>query len=372
MKIAIDATNIKAGGGLTHLSRILEYVDLQQIEVTVIGGTWLNSIPDRDGIHKMILVKEFSSLWRQEYFKRFGLPKLLCEADMAFVPGGTFSLKHITYVSMSQNMLVFEDIERNRFPSFFARLRYRLLERLQVSSFKNAEGIIYISNYAKNFIERKYPELKAKNSIVIYHGISEDFRQLPKEQLLIEEYSDTKPIKLLYVSIVNYYKHQWNLVQAVKRLRDKGYPVELHIVGSLNKSLKKDWEKVLEGTQHFIKYSGKVAYGQIANIYKEADLFIFASTCENMPNILVEAMAAGLPILCSNYGPMPEILSDGGMYMDPLQVDDITLKLENLLLDPQKRKCISQKAYKYSLEFTWEKAAAETFNFIKEQKLSRK
>src|SRR5690606_8257905 len=116
MKIAIDATNIKAGGGLTHLSRILEYVDLQQIEVTVIGGTWLNSIPDRDGIHKMILVKEFSSLWRQEYFKRFGLPKLLCEADMAFVPGGTFSSKHITYVSMSQNMLVFEDIERNRFP----------------------------------------------------------------------------------------------------------------------------------------------------------------------------------------------------------------------------------------------------------------
>ena len=38
--------------------------------------------------------------------------------------------------------------------------------------------------------------------------------------------------------------------------------------------------------------------------------FIFASTCENMPNILIEGMSSGLPILCSNYLPMPEFLKD--------------------------------------------------------------
>lgn len=364
MKIAIDATNIKAGGGLTHLSRILQYADLQDIEVTLIGGPWLKDIPDRHAVKKLIFVKEFSSLWRQEYFKKFGLPKLLMNADVVFVPGGTFSSKKVPYVSMSQNMLVFEETERNRFPSFFSRLRYRLLEKVQVNSFKNAEGVIYISNYAKNFIERKYPALSAKSSTVIYHGISDDFRQLPKEQLSIEAYTEAKPLKLLYVSIVNYYKHQWNVVEAVKKLRKKGYPVELHIVGSLNKSLVKEWETVLAGTQQYIKYEGKVAYEEIANKYKEADIFIFASTCENMPNILVEAMSAGLPILCSDYGPMPEVLSDGGVYMDPLNIDDVALKLENVLLDPKLRHEIAQRSYKYALKYTWEKTSNETLKFI--------
>ena len=83
---------------------------------------------------------------------------------------------------MSQNMLVFEDKERNRFPFSFTKIRYLLLEKIQLKSFKNASGIIYISFYAKKYIEEKYPILKSVNSIVIYHGISNDFRQKPKKQ----------------------------------------------------------------------------------------------------------------------------------------------------------------------------------------------
>ena len=52
-------------------------------------------------------------------------------------------------------------------------------------------------------------------------------------------------------------------------------------------------------------------------VLKRAHLFVFASSCENMPNTLVEAMASGLPIACSDRGPMPEILRDGGTYFDP-------------------------------------------------------
>ena len=53
----------------------------------------------------------------------------------------------------------------------------------------------------------------------------------------------------------------------------------------------------------------------------DANLFVFASSCENMPNTLVEAMAIGLPIACSDRGPMPEVLRDGGVYFDPEDCD---------------------------------------------------
>lgn len=267
---------------------------------------------------------------------------------------------------MSQNMLVFEKDERNRFPVSIAWIRYLVLEYLQLRSFKHAAGIIYISYYAKNFIESKYPILKEKKSKVIYHGISNEFRQLPKRQKFINEYSSNMPLRILYVSIVNYYKHQWNVIEAVKLLRKKGYPIELDLVGALNKSLAKKFAHALSGTKEFVKYRGSIPYEEMSNKYKSCDLFIFASTCENMPNILVEAMSAGLPILCSNYGPMPECLGDAGLYMDPTDISSISEKLETLLLNKGLRSEIAQKAYKYSKEFSWERTSRETFQFLRE------
>lgn len=364
MKIAIDATNIKAGGGLSHLKQICsELIDAKGVEIHIFGGTWLEEIKLEN---KHIYKKEFSSLVRQEIFKNIKLPKLLKKFDIVFAPGGTFHSKTIPYIPMSQNMLVFENKERNRFPISFTWLRYLILERIQLWSFRNAAGIIYISEYAKNYIENKYKDLKSKNSTVIYHGISDSFRQLPKEQFPIENYSSEKPFKLLYVSIVNYYKHQWNVIDAVKKLKENGFPIELELVGPMYKSLEEKVKNALKGAESYITYKGKVPYEEIASSYKNADLFIFASTCENMPNILIEAMSAGLPILCSNYGPMPEVLKDAGVFMDPTDMLSISTNLEKMLKDYNMRHEVAQKAYKYSQEFSWKKAAMETLEFIKE------
>ena len=119
MKIIIDATNIKTGGGLTHLKQLLENKIESSDEVELIGGDWLNKIDNRSWLEKTILTIEFSSLLKQEVFKIFGLSNYLSKGDIAFIPGGTFSTKQLSYVSMSQNMLVFENEERNRFPKSF-------------------------------------------------------------------------------------------------------------------------------------------------------------------------------------------------------------------------------------------------------------
>jgi glycosyltransferase involved in cell wall biosynthesis len=366
MKITIDATNIKAGGGLTHLKNLIENFPLNDAVVTVVGGKWLNSIKDNKNVRKRIFTKPFKNIFFQEYFKKIKLVNILKEGDIALVPGGTFSNSSIPYISMSQNMLVFEEKERNRFPFSFNRFRYQLLELLQVKSFKNSRGIIYISHYAKNFIENKYPTLKEKPSTVIYHGISDEFRQTPKLQRSISEYSLDNPLKISYISIINFYKHQIKVIDAVKMLRREGIPIELELIGPMYEPMRNEFEKSLKNTEGFIFYKRKVKYEEIADCYKNADLFLFASTCENMPNILLEAMSAGLPILSSNYGPMPEILKGAGIYMDPTDVGSIYLNLKKMLLDENLRTIIADKAYKYSQDFSWEKTAKETFEFIKE------
>lgn len=364
MKVAIDATNLKAGGGLTHLKHISSYVDqVEGVSFDVIGGSWISQLKNKN---KLIFKNEFSSFLKQEKFKLFKLQRMINDYDLVFAPGGSFFSEKIPYVTMCRNMLVFESKERNRFPKSFTWIRYNLLEKLQVRSFKNANAIIYISEYAKNFLEKKYPVLKEKKSTVIYHGISDDFRQIPKTQIEINRYSNSGRFKITYVSIINFYKHQWNVIDAIKKIRKDGYNVELELIGPMYDPARPIFEKSMIGTEDFVHYRGKVDYMEISKSYKKSDLFIFASTCENMPNILVEAMSAGLPILCSNFGPMPEILKDAGVYMDPTNVDSIYENLKQVLNNVTLRSSMAEKAHKYSQDFSWEKTSQETFNFIKE------
>ena len=104
---------------------------------------------------------------------------------------------------------------------------------------------------------------------------------------------------------------------------------------------------------------------EVKKFYHNSDCFIFASSCENMPNSLIEAMSSGLPIICSNLGPMKEFLKDGGEYFNPLSEIDLTNKLKKIINDQKLRNKLAKKAHIYSSNYSWEKCAKQTFDFIK-------
>ena len=97
-----------------------------------------------------------------------------------------------------------------------------------------------------------------------------------------------------------------------------------------------------------------------------ADIFIFASSCENMPNTLVEAMSSGLPIACSNRGPMPEVLRDGGVYFNPEDPESIFSAIKILIEDKELRNIVAENAFIYSQEFSWERCSNETLGLLTE------
>lgn len=366
--IGIDASNIKAGGGLTHLSElILNYQPIQDRHLILFASqSVLNTIPDFDFLTKINdswLNKGsfYNMLWRLLLLRRLARKK---KVNIMFTPGGNF-LSFSPYVSMSQNMLVFESKERNRFPSLMDRLRYHILEFKQLLSFRFSSGVIFISEYARNYIQSKYPFLHRKKSEVVYHGVAERF-SYKNEIIKTTSFSDERPFRLLYVSIINYYKHQDKLIEAVTKLKKSGIPIELNLIGPLNPKIKTYFENLLMQSSECVKYHGKVPYEKIHSYYSNCDLFVFASTCENMPNILVEAMKASVPILCSSYGPMPEILKDGGIYFDPINIKDICEKIMLYKNSNELRKTSANTAMILAKNYAWPKCANQTFKFINE------
>ena len=115
MRVGIDASNIRAGGGLTHLIEVLDHAtpsDSNVVEVVVWSTKEsLDKMPNREWLIKDYQPMLNKSLVYRVFWQKFILPKLASrKCDILFCPGGTYSGSFSPYVSMSQNMLVFEKI----------------------------------------------------------------------------------------------------------------------------------------------------------------------------------------------------------------------------------------------------------------------
>jgi glycosyltransferase involved in cell wall biosynthesis len=301
------------------------------------------------------------------WWQRIKMPRLVQgEVDVLFVPGGSYGGDFAPFVTMFQNMLPFDRVERHRYGVSWASCRLMLLERLQMETFRRAAGVIFLNAYAQAQVTRVVKDLHGRSAI-IPHGVAHEFFRNPRKQEAIHSYSNNRPFSLLYVSTVDLYKHQWHVVEAVGQLRRAGLPVELKLVGGAYppalRRLRAAIRRVdLKG--EFIHYTGPVHYSRLPELYHAADGFVFASTCENLPNILLEAMASGLPIACSSRDPMPGILGEGGFYFDPEQPGTIAESLHALLTSTSAREDAAVKAYGRAQSYSWSLCAASTFSFL--------
>ena len=209
-------------------------------------------------------------------------------------------------------------------------------------------------------------ELRGETRI-IPHGLSRRFDKPPKLQRSIETYDELHPYRILYVSIIDLYKHQWHVVEVVALLRKQGLPIVLDLVGpAYRPALNRLNETVsrLDPDKSWVHYHGAIPYEKLDAMYAEADLGVWASTCETFGLILLEAMASGLPIACSNKHPMPEVVDTAAVYFDPEQPADIVFVLRQLIASSHLRTELSELGYKRSQQFSWQRCAEETFHFL--------
>lgn len=264
-------------------------------------------------------------------------------------------------VVRATTMLPFDLREIRRYgPSrqtlFLLRQRRRLAR-----SFQKADGVICLSNHSHRAIRDQVPGIK--NSTVIPNGLEPLFRVEASNPRSLNH-----PVKISYVSTINPYKHQWNVVEAVSLLRERlGLDLRLDLVGGGEAVAQKKLDRRIRelNAAPFTTVSGDLSLDAMAAVYRDADLFVFASSCEGCPNTLIEAMGASLPIACSERMSMPDVLKDGGVYFDPENPSSIAEAVGMLLESPDLRHRCSTRASEYAQEYTWERTAELTYDFLR-------
>lgn len=369
VRIAIDASRNRAGGAKAHLIGLIGAAEPERFgfsEVHVWSyDSLLRTLPDRPWLVRHSPPELEGSILHQLRWQRWGLPAELKATDCAIVlntDAGTVC-RFRPSVTMSRDLLPYTPDDVARYGFGKARLRLFVLRYLHSRSLRLADGAIFLTHHAGEVIQRYCGRLS--NVSYVPHGVGENFRAgAPR---LSWPKAGMRDIHCVYVSNTAPYKHQWVVVRAIEALRRRGHAVRLTLIGGGHGHAQARLEGQIaksDPSRMFVRQLDFVAHDELPALVAEADVFIFASSCENMPNTLLEGMAAGCPIACSDRGPMPEILGEWGVYFDPEDHHSIATALERIFGDHGLREQIATGAWRRSSEFSWKRCASETFAFL--------
>jgi glycosyltransferase involved in cell wall biosynthesis len=366
MRIFINALSARLGGGQTYLLNLLKHVPQEgewQVFVLVQPSFVIDGLPPN-----VVRIEQASleSPWKRAVWEETKLPAILKKhnVDLFFSPGGllprSLPSKMLTAVTF-QNMLPFDYVQRKKYPFGYRRLRDWLLERGLSSSMRRADLVIFISEFARNFIKKELGELQS-TSVVIPHGIHPSFnacldKPLPRPAWLPDgDY-------FLYVSFIDHYKAQLEVVQGFDLYRKQGGQGKLLLVGTEYRPYGDLVRQEIadRGLAEEVILTGNVPHEDLPAIYQHAKINLFASHTENCPNILLEMMASGRPALVSSRAPMDEFGGDTVAYFNPESPEDIALRLSALVHDEELQRKLANAAMKKVAEHTWERASEQTW-----------
>jgi glycosyltransferase involved in cell wall biosynthesis len=114
------------------------------------------------------------------------------------------------------------------------------------------------------------------------------------------------------------------------------------------------------GIQDDVRFLGWLPTAEIEGLWRIADVFAFPSLYEGFGLPVLEAMARGVPVACSNASSLPEVAGDAALLFDPRQPSTIAASLERLLADERERERLRAKGLQRATRFTWERTARAT------------
>tara|TARA_B100000945_G_scaffold297587_1_gene276763 strand:- start:599 stop:1732 length:1134 start_codon:yes stop_codon:yes gene_type:complete len=187
-----------------------------------------------------------------------------------------------------------------------------------------------------------------------------EFRTNQMRKKLLGEYPDTDSL-LIYVGRLSAEKQ----IERIKPVLENIPDASLALVG--DGPYRNQLEKIFENTK--TNFIGYLAGEELASAYASGDIFLFPSSTETLGLVLLEAMAAGCPVIGANKGGIPDIINDGinGCLYEPDQKDKGELSLieatRRIIYNPDKKETMRLSAREEAEKWGWDKATLQLKNF---------
>ena len=376
MKVLINAVSAKMGGALTHLGGFLK--TLGEVDKEREYWVYLNSNVELSNVSSNIHISYTSfplvSFFHRLYFDQILIPSYVGKHGIDIV----LSLLNFGPIRSPVKQIVFQRNSIYFCHYFLAMLSgwvktETLLRRWLTYKVMQASEIIVTPTYAmRDMIRKTHPNIQEDKFRIIPHGFDfeaflHDSQPLPeKNEKLFKENLDGG-VKILYVSHPAKYKGADILFDSIRMLKEAKDKVSLYIpidsVGGINSS--KGIKGYDESAKSYISLIrdfnirdkivcvGWVPSESIVNLYKSCDIFVFPSLCESFGYPMVEAMAAGLPIVAADTPVNREVLHDSALFYSPLSSRELTESIKMLMKDDNLREKLIKNGKKRIEGYNW-------------------
>lgn len=354
-RVLINALHARSGGGVTYLKNMLPMIaDDPDFEVHICAHEDQRELLPSGikGVHYHFFSFE-RGFWKVLVREQIEVPRLArrIKADVTFSPANYGPIFAPNAVVMLRNAVSVGLVEKRPIKLAY----WALLFAATLLSLVTSKRAIAVSDYASRVGAGFLWKWTRSKINIVPHGVGEKFRPNPsvvRDQTTILAVSDIyvqKNFKKLLIAFAGLVGENPDL-----QLKIAGRPLDMDYYGQL-KTLITDLS-----LEHHVSFLGSVELDELIVLYQSCCVFVFPSTVETFGNPLVEAMACGTPIACSNAAAMPEVLGQAGLYFDPENPDDIRDKLREFINNPNLRSAYSADAEARSREFSWIKTMGKT------------
>lgn len=226
--------------------------------------------------------------------------------------------------------------------------------------------------------EEMYRQYKKADTSPVFRGICSLISERDVElSRVLRGTIDPKPRKPVLLSVLRLEPEKGGqyLIEAVRLLvEDKRLEFELHLVGSgrMENALRSQVSRM--GLEAYIHFHGYVPFGaELLALYRSASAFILPSLTEGVPQVLIEAMACGVPVIATKVGGVPQLLKDevNGLLVEPAQPAQICHAVFRLLDDEPLRRRLVENGFQTSFKHTLENERNRILTVLKQFGLLR-
>jgi len=232
-----------------------------------------------------------------------------------------------------------------------------LYRRLMMLIGRRADRILTVSRAsAQDIIAQLHiPPEHAGKVQAIYNGVSGRYSPLPD----MPEKGPEAARKILYVGRFDPYKNLAVLIRAFAAARAQvKFPLTLVVAGAPDPRYPEAPQLARElGVNDAIDWRGYVTHDQLVSLYQECDVLAHPSRYEGFGLQILEAMASGLPVICSRAGALPEVAGDAAVLRDPDDLDGWAGAIAWVLGTPVQQQAMRRQGLAQAARFQWPETA---------------
>jgi glycosyltransferase involved in cell wall biosynthesis len=283
-------------------------------------------------------------------------------------------LVHVQYTAPLHGkapiVVTVHDVSYLEHPDYFTWSRRTQLRQTVARTVRHAARVLTVSEFSRDAILRSY-DVPAHKVRVISNAANPDFRVIGRERAIrsVRESLRFEAPFVLTVGDLQPRKNQIGLIAAFAKLiaGQPQLPHHLVLTGKETWFTPKVREAALSsGFADRIHFTGFVCDRELLELYNACDCFVFPSFYEGFGLPILEAMACGRAVACSNTAAMPEVADGAGILFDPHSAEEIRRAMADLLLDPELRARKERLGLQRAASFSWQKSARATLDVYRE------